>query len=52
MDQNKNDEITEKEIFGRYIPEKKLGEGSFGKIFVARKKGTEERYAIKMVSRR
>ena len=30
---NANEEIENKIFFGKYKPEKKIGEGSFGKIY-------------------
>ena len=46
--QNKDDELTGKIFFGKYKPEKKLGEGSFGKIYSAVNVTDGEHYALKM----
>ena len=45
---NKEDELTGKIFFGKYKPEKKLGEGSFGKIYSAVNVTDGEHYALKM----
>ena len=46
--QNKDDELTGKIFFGKYKPEKKLGEGSFGKIYSSVNVTDGEHYALKM----
>ena len=46
----KNEDVINKIIFNKYIPEKKLGEGSFGQIYIARHKDTGEQFALKMVN--
>ena len=45
---NKDDELTGKIFLGKYKPEKKLGEGSFGKIYSAVNVTDGEHYALKM----
>jgi serine/threonine protein kinase len=47
----KDDELTGKIFFGKYKPEKKLGEGSFGKIYSAVNVTDGENYALKMESK-
>ena len=49
--QNKDDELTGKIFFGKYKPEKKLGEDSFGKIYSAVNVIDGENYAFKMESK-
>ena len=46
--QNKDDELTGKIFFGKYKPEKELGEGSFGKIYSSVNVTDGEHYALKM----
>lgn len=46
---NKNEDIMNKIIFNKYKPEKKLGEGSFGKIFVGVNINDGQKFALKMV---
>ena len=46
---NKDDDINGKIFFNKYKPEKKLGEGSFGKIYSAVNMTNGEHYALKMV---
>jgi serine/threonine protein kinase len=46
---DRDDEIEKKLYFHKYKPEKKIGEGSFGKIYSAVNIQTNERYALKMV---
>jgi serine/threonine protein kinase len=45
-----NDDICGKLFFNKYKPEKKLGEGSFGKIYSAFNVTNCEQYALKMVN--
>ena len=45
----KQDDIESKIYFHKYKPEKKIGEGSFGKIYSAKNINTNEKYALKMV---
>jgi serine/threonine protein kinase len=48
MDSKANiDHILEKKFFGKYKPMKKIGEGSFGMIFIANNILTGEQYALK-----
>ena len=47
---NRNEDIMGKIIFKKYKPEKKLGEGSFGKIFVGVNINDGQQYALKMVT--
>ena len=44
-----NDDIAGKILFNKYKPEKKLGEGSFGKIYSAVNVMNGEHFALKMV---
>jgi serine/threonine protein kinase len=44
--------MSEKIIFGKYKPEIKLGEGSFGKIYSATNIQTGEKYALKFEDRK
>jgi len=46
-----HDEFAGKIFFGKYKPEKKLGEGSFGKIYSAINVSDGEHYALKMESK-
>jgi serine/threonine protein kinase len=48
-DQKQEDEFTKRLFFNKYKPEKKLGEGSFGKIYSAVNITNQQRYALKMV---
>lgn len=43
------DEFLKLLIFDKYITDKKIGEGSFGKVYTGRNKLTKEKVAIKMV---
>ena len=43
------DELTTRLFFNKYRPEKKLGEGSFGKIYSAKNINNDQRFALKMV---
>jgi serine/threonine protein kinase len=45
----RDDDIEKKIYFHKYKPEKKIGEGSFGKIYSAVNIQTNEKYALKMV---
>ena len=38
-------------FFNKYKPSKKLGEGSFGKIYLAYNVTTKEKYALKLENR-
>jgi serine/threonine protein kinase len=46
---NNNDDIENKIYFSKYKPEKKIGEGSFGKIYSAVNIYTNEKFALKLV---
>ena len=46
---NNNDSITKRTFFNKYKAIKKLGEGSFGKIYSAININTNEKFALKMV---
>ena len=48
---NHNDDIESKIYFSKYKPEKKIGEGSFGKIYSAVNIHTNEKFALKMVGK-
>jgi serine/threonine protein kinase len=43
------EEIENKIYFSKYKPEKKIGEGSFGKIYSSININTNEKFALKMV---
>ena len=47
--QNKEDEFCKKLFFNKYRPVKKLGEGSFGKIYSAVNINNQQKFALKMV---
>lgn len=49
MSKNAKDDINGKMFFNKYKPEKKLGEGSFGKIYSAVNITNSEKVALKMV---
>ena len=46
-----HDELTGKIFFGKYKPEKKLGEGSFGRIYSAINVSDGEHFALKLESK-
>ncbi len=46
---NNENDIENKIYFSKYKPEKKIGEGSFGKIFSAINIYTNEKFALKLV---
>jgi serine/threonine protein kinase len=46
---NNNEEMENKLYFSKYKPEKKIGEGSFGKIYSAVNIHTNEKFALKLV---
>ena len=48
MSRNHEEDLTGKIFFSKYKPEKKLGEGSFGKIYSAVNVQNGEHYALKM----
>mgnify|MGYP003336294750 CR=1 FL=1 len=56
MDQNEHhshnrqtDDFTNRLFFNKYKPIKKLGEGSFGKIYSAININNKQKFALKMV---
>ena len=49
MTQNPHDDMIGKLIFNKYKPKQKLGEGSFGKIYIAKDIKTGEDFALKIV---
>ena len=51
INSNNHDELAGRIFFGKYKPEKKLGEGSFGRIYSAINVSTGEHYALKMESK-
>ena len=51
MDERHQDKYLGKIIFKRYKLKKKIGEGSFGQIYIAIQLDTKEEYAIKLVSK-
>ena len=44
------DDFTNRLFFNKYKPVKKLGEGSFGKIYSAVNVNTHQKFALKMVT--
>ena len=50
MDNRGEDRYIGKILFKHYKLKKKIGEGSFGKIYIAIHINTKEEYAIKLVS--
>ena len=48
---NQVDEFTKRLFFNKYRPVKKLGEGSFGKIYSAVNINTQQQFALKMVNK-
>ena len=49
--ENKNEvNLIDKVFFKHYKLKKKIGEGSFGKIFIACHLETQKEYAVKIVS--
>ena len=49
--QNENDDFTKRIYFNKYRLLKKLGEGSFGKIYSAENILNEQKFALKMVNK-
>lgn len=49
MTEKKQDNITKRTFFNKYKVVKKLGEGSFGKIYSASNINTQQKFALKMV---
>ena len=52
MDDRHEDRYLGKILFKHYKLKKKIGEGSFGKIYIAIHIDTKEEYAIKLVSKK
>ena len=50
MDDRHEDKYLGKILFKHYKLKKKIGEGSFGKIYIAINIDTREEYAVKLVS--
>ena len=46
---NQADDFTNRLFFNKYKPVKKLGEGSFGKIYSAVNINNHQKFALKMV---
>ena len=51
MDDRHEDKLLGKFLFKHYKLKKKIGEGSFGKIYIGQHNETKEEYAIKLVSK-
>jgi serine/threonine protein kinase len=51
MDDRHEDKLLGKFLFKHYKLKKKIGEGSFGKIYIGVHNETKEEYAIKLVSK-
>ena len=47
--QKQTDEFSTRLFFNKYRTEKKLGEGSFGKIYSAKNINNDQKFALKMV---
>ena len=47
--QKQADDFTRRLFFNKYRPVKKLGEGSFGKIYSAVNINNQQKFALKMV---
>ena len=50
MDDRHEDKLLGKFLFKHYKLKKKIGEGSFGKIYIGAHNETQEEFAIKLVS--
>ena len=48
---DKHDDLLGKILFKHYKLKKKIGEGSFGRIYIGVNTDTKEEYAIKLVSK-
>ena len=51
MSDKHEDQLIGKILFKHYKLKKKIGEGSFGKIYIGVHTDTKEEYAIKLVSK-
>jgi serine/threonine protein kinase len=51
MENNKHEKIIGKIFFNSYKIMEKIGEGSFGKVYIASDIRTKEFYAVKLVSK-
>jgi serine/threonine protein kinase len=51
MEDRDDDRLIGRFLFKEYRLKKKLGEGSFGKVYIASNIKTSELYAIKLVSK-
>ena len=51
MDDRREDKLLGKILFKHYKLKKKIGEGSFGKIYIGIHNETKVEYAIKLVSK-
>ena len=51
MDGRHEDKLLGKILFKQYKLRKKIGEGSFGKIYIAINIDSKEEYAVKLVSK-
>lgn len=49
MSKREDEYFINRVIFKRYTLQKKLGEGSFGKIYIAKDVNTKELFAMKFV---
>ena len=52
MDDKHEDKLLGKILFKHFKLRKKIGEGSFGKIYIATDIHTKEEYAVKLVSKK
>ena len=50
QDKETEDDFSRRLFFNKYKPVKKLGEGSFGKIYSAVNINNQQKFALKMVS--
>ena len=50
QDKESEDDFSRRLFFNKYKPVKKLGEGSFGKIYSAVNINNQQKFALKMVS--
>jgi serine/threonine protein kinase len=48
-EEKKDDEFSKRLFFNKYKADKKLGEGSFGKIYSAININNQQKFALKMV---